>query len=256
MLNLNNVAFGMFVESRKPNTVAEWSDTDSRDLYRVNLRRFGPDWHYAKTPVTYRYNSISYRTNEIDDMVSGNFFIAYGCSQTEGIGVADNEKWSSLLSEKINLPHLNYGKGGAGPDFQELNSFLFLKNSIKRPRFVVIQWPDDSRIMYLGNYQRFLLSNITLGRDTVFYSEVLKNNYVENHNLLAVLKTNLMWKLAGIPVFNFTVSPCWKDVDFIVEFLPGPVDIGPHLLGRDGLHFGPDMHRRVSEFVYQHVEGF
>ena len=253
MIDTENIAIQIYPTEGRQNKTIDWRDTDSEALYNANLKKFGTDWHYAKNNFSYTYNSLGYRTREIDSVEDSKFFIVYGCSYTEGVGIAQHERWGDLLENKVGIPSLNFGRGAGGADLVHLNSLLFLKNTTKRPMFVAIQWPEVTRTMYLSDSPILLLSTSNKGADFMrFYKEFLADNNAGNRNLIHCLTTQMFWKLAGVPTFNFYMGRIRENIDDLIRF-PGLIDTSPHLMARDLVHFGPETHIRIAEWVYKNI---
>jgi len=254
MINTKDIALEIYPKERRPNKVIIWRDSDSEELYNENIKKFGSDWHYAKNNFSYTYNSLGYRGRELSVVEDRKFFIVYGCSHTEGVGLADYERWGDLLEGKMQLPSLNFGRGGSGPDLVHLNSLLFLKNAGKRPKFVVIQWPEITRTMYLSDSPALMLPTSKKSPELMnFYKEFLSGNNPYNRGLIHCLTTQLLWKLAGVPTFNFYLGPGWENVEGVNKFLPGVIDKSPHLQARDLIHHGLEMHTRITNWVYENI---
>jgi len=45
-------------------------------------------------PISYNFNSKGYRTKEIEDLQK-DFILTFGCSYTQGIGLAKEDMWQS-----------------------------------------------------------------------------------------------------------------------------------------------------------------
>ncbi|WP_207796487.1 DUF6473 family protein [Pseudohalioglobus lutimaris] len=78
---------------------------------------------------------LSFRGPPIKEVKDGNYFVCLGAAQT--FGCFCEKPYPQLLSSRLNLPVLNLGYGGAGPEF-------FLKQEqlheyINRSKFVVVQ---------------------------------------------------------------------------------------------------------------------
>jgi len=255
MIKTSDIAIQIYPNDGRNNKVIVWRDSDSEELYNENLKKFGPEWHYAKNNFSYTYNSLGYRGRELDSVDDGKFFIVYGCSHTEGVGIADYERWGDLLESKVQLPSLNFGRGAAGADLVHLNSLLFLKNSTKLPKFVAIQWPEITRTMFLSDSPTLMLPSSKKGPELMdFYKGFLSDNNPYNRGLIHCLTTQLLWKLAGVPTFNFYLGPGWEGVDGVIKFLPGVIDTSPHLRARDLIHPGPEMNKRIAEWVYENIK--
>lgn len=255
MIKTTDIALEIYPRELRSNKTIVWRDSDSEELYNENIKKFGLDWHYAKKNFSYTYNSLGYRGRELDNVEDGNFFNVYGCSHTEGVGVADYERWGNLLENKVQLPSLNFGRGASGPDLIHLNSLLFLKNTSKRPKFVVIQWPGITRTMYLSDSPTLMMPTAKKSSELMsFYKEFLSGNNPYNRGIIHCLTTQMLWKLAGVPVFNFYLKlGGWEGVENVVKFPAMEKDFPPQFMARDLVHHGPEMHYCIANWVYENI---
>lgn len=176
--------------------------TDS--LFLSNLPKFNKQTYTNKeadgTEVEYQYNSFGYRTPE-PETFNKPFILAFGCSHTEGIGQHVDETWTYKLSQLINMPVANFGRGGSGADFVEFINHRWIE-SYAEPSAVIIQWPNPIRAISwqdeLGYFR-----NISDKRDRVFNEKVFAGElnfympWIKSINLV-----NQLWKLVGVPVLN------------------------------------------------------
>ncbi len=268
------MSLGDFSTALWPHPVSKpssaFNDHDTEESYLKNLKNLGEGWHYNKKPIYYQNNSLGYRTKEIEYFKDKDFILVLGCSHTEGIGQAEEEVWHSYLSKKFKLEILNAGFCASGPDMQMLNSYLFLKNSNLKPKAVVIQWPFLSRFMFKGEYlKRLLLPNFNVGLNlnlnpifkkdkkilekfkkeqaTVesFYKTWLYDNNSVNHSYVFIESTRLMWALAGIPYYDFTLY----DNDTNFNLINLKKSIKETDLARDLSHYGPKFNKKVGQIV-------
>ena len=198
---------------------------------------------------------MGYRTDEIENIQDNEFFITYGCSHTEGVGLAEDEIWVSNVERSLNLKCLNYGYGGTGPDLQMINSMCFLKNTSKRPKFVLVQWPELTRTLFFRDIPLFLgprFSNIN-AQITNFYNAYISENNDINRSTAAIYTTTLMWNLASIPIYSFSLQDGYNHIEFVKRYQQSSVEYNYIYKdihkARDASHFGPIYHRLLSEWV-------
>jgi hypothetical protein len=202
--------------------------TDDKNLFLNNREKFGNNWYYYEKEVTYKYNSWGYRSKEFKD-IKNDYILVFGCSYTEGIGLHYDDMWSTKIGETLKMDIFNLGAGGTGPDYQFINTSLFvnflLKNK-KFPKYVIYQWPFNHRVSF-GIYQDTKLYNesfsITYPKKVYppNYKEYIKwykSGYIENKgemirsNNINIMMCNNIWKSLNIPTYNWT----WDD-DFTLE---------------------------------------
>lgn len=127
----------------------EFCGGDSEELFEENLKVMPKDWYYRTAKVFYNYNSHGHRCNELSNIDLDNYILVIGCSHTEGVGLELEKTYPYLLAEHLNTDYYNLGLSGAGLDIIEYNLISWLLNITKKPKLVVIQWPDHSRFASL-----------------------------------------------------------------------------------------------------------
>lgn len=231
-----------------------FSGTDSEESYLKNLSKYGSNWHYSSTNIYYTRNYLGYRSRSLDEINQDRFFLALGCSHTEGIGLSLNETWPERVSKNLNIDYLNHGKGGGGADLNYINSLMFLKNSTVLPKFVVIQWPDPSRVLY-KNLKDLLLCGVNFPIPDYamnYHHEYIKNNSHLFNSYLSYVGTQLLWKLAGVPVINWELSDMYGkylNLKLDMTFIPNDVEKMSINRARDISHYGPMFYERISNNI-------
>lgn len=248
--------------------------TDGEDEYKENLKKQPNDWLYRNYDVYYRYNDWGYRTKNLTD-IDKNYFISFGCSYTEGIGLAEKDIWPNLLSNYMDIDCFNLATGGSGWDIQFYNTYKlipYLKKIDKLPKFVVYQWPDffrrqfgheeyENNGSYVGielidcHYSEYHIERQKI--DQEWYCKRYLMDTGENRiNCLSYFETvNNMWNLLNIPCYNIS----FYDDDFLVEFRKNvnhtmySVDHNFDL-ARDLQHPGIESHKLTSKQIYNIIQ--
>lgn len=192
----------------------EFQATDTKELFEENLKKMPEDWKYRDKPVRYYRNSLNYRTKEFDQVDHSNFFIAYGCSFTYGIGLAEDELWTTTVANELSMDHLNYGMGGAGIDFIYLNTLTYLKNTTVRPKFVIVQCPDPAR-MVMRNLDNFEISGPLFPgtKDAqIMYEQAIKDGSYLHTAYLSLYNILVLWQTAGVPVYLWAMQTEWGEL--------------------------------------------
>jgi len=263
----NDIIFRQEIYS---NLYSEWHPDDNREMYESNIENIS-SYYKNSRPITYAYNYQGYRCDEIDSYRGSKFILAFGCSYTEGIGLHKEDIWHSLIGEELNMPVMNLGIAGSGPDFQCLNTLQYLKNNLPKPKYVFYQWPSILRKYFIyaereispfvpGNpeynnnedkraakqdrkwfYERFLVSRQTAFWDFYQY----------------VTTCNLLWQTKGITPIHWA----WKNdileadtatniQDQIIQVITGNHNLD---VARDCSHPGPMVHREVVRQLKEHM---
>ena len=91
---------------------------------------------------TYTYNELGFRGDSIKK--KGFKIMCIGDSNTEGVGVNNNETWSSFFSSHVpNSVNLNFGAGGRSNDF--ISRCLISYFDLIKPDLVLIMYTSPQR---------------------------------------------------------------------------------------------------------------
>lgn len=228
--------------------------TDSEDVFNKSLKKLGANWKYASEKFTYQLNRFGMRSPEITTIKNNDFFIAYGCSHTEGIGISVNDRYSNILSKRLNLNFLNAGQGGSSHNYLWTNNILGSKNIKFVPKFVVCQWPEISRLSILNDYsvESLVTSSLTcanLSQGIVAYwKQMIVTPEVYRPQTIGYFHSiNQMWNNRGVPVIHFTLDQETHEILGIKKFHIDKSD--PYKLARDLAHPGYDLNLEFAEYI-------
>jgi len=263
---LDNITTGLYPNPTR-NGIMKFVHPDDEDSYKKNLEKFGPTWYYANKNIEYIYNSLGYRTKELEYYKDKDFILVMGCSHTEGIGLAEEEIWHTQLTKEFGYEILNAGCGGVGTDLQMINTLLFLENTQLKPKAVIMQWPNFSRILFKGTtLQRGLVPNLKMrleGPDgdslwdkfkreqrflESFYKWWLYDNNDVNNSWIFIECTRMIWKLTNIPYYDFSIEPdpLYANHSRIDNFY---YKIESKDFARDQNHYGIDFNKELGQLV-------
>ena len=244
----------------------DWYQGDDETNYNTANK---PNWNYydTKGKLKYKFNTLGYRTKELNNLHMDPYMLVFGCSYTEGVGLYENEIWCSHLAEYLNLDLRNLAKAGTGPDIINFNTQLFKRSGFVKPKLVVIQWPQINRKSFgfqdeHGQGIRLEDRNVnkeetknTMGmRDTEWYL----NRYVQETGELVIqsmkdlFSVENLWSALGIPVFHWT----WEG-DFTTDYGTKKIFrvVNSHKdLARDLQHDGPLIHQDAFEQIKNKVK--
>lgn len=189
----------------------------------------------------YNINSLCYRAPEFDTVDWNNSYIIQGCSAVFGVGIReDNKTVSHQLSTMLGSPVINLGVPGSGMEIQYINSLELLENNI-RPKGVFIVYPSMDRYT-LYNEGRY--ENVGPWSDRKKLDWMMDNNS-RQHNLFLMRGYRMMWKLANVPLYEWSHHGSNRDFcDEVIEW-NGFLDFGD-----DGQHWGPITSHKVAEILF------
>jgi len=226
-----------FLESRK-NTTTNTSNTDETGK------------------CTYTHNELGFRGESITK--EGLKVMSIGCSMTEGIGVNDNETWSSVFSNLVNGVNLNFGMGGRSNDY--ICRVLLTYYDLIKPDIVLIMYTRvERKEIYTDNngVEPFMtthnwgyLKETARGREIQKLMVELQNdnsdyvNWYKNHLLIKYFLESKKCKW----VWNGELL----DVDYNDgnRFDGGITNYVDH--GSDNTHPGPLTHKIYGENLHKY----
>lgn len=252
MLNLYNTK-SLLTYDENINQTLNFYSTDRKELFETNKKKLGKKWSHYDSKIEYKFNSLGYRTKEIVDL-DNDFLLTFGCSYTEGVGLNENQIWNSLISQHLNLDLYNHAKQATGIDVQCYNALFWNMSNLPKPKLVIVQWPFKNRKSFGFRYED------TINLTDMSYTKTLDGKWWEKRYVqdTGEMELNIMfwyesfnnqWKLAGVPVLNFTwdsdLLPCVQRSRYQIHRIKGN-----HIdYARDEQHDGPVFHKVTSEHL-------
>lgn len=99
------------------------------------------DFKYDLHDIEYKHNGHGYRSPEFS---SGIDAIFAGCSNTYGVGLTEEARWSNLIANKMNLSYVNLGIPGASVVLIVSEILHYLK-VYGKPKYIFCMFPDFTR---------------------------------------------------------------------------------------------------------------
>ena len=251
------------ISERYPEKI-KWLEDDDEKKWNKSKKRLGKDWHfYNANDIEYLHNSYGYRCSEFDDLQWKKSVLFLGCSHVYGKGNYTKDTIPSLYSDVSNLPTINMGICGAGPDVINHNTVALIEKNYL-PKKVIICWPEMTRQMYYrgddissGVRPNFLgLWEFERNKGSWSNKSPLSRwqyfiESTEHYKTIAYLIQNAVnnaWKLAGVHVenyyFHYGRQHMADNIAFPYTTLPKSVD-----RARDCQHFGPKSNRLLAEYI-------
>lgn len=136
------------LHSNYANQEVMWFGGDSQQKYQTNLKEHRHElekYNWIDHPITYKFNSHGFRSNEFNDRPSIMFL---GCSHTLGVGLPVEMTWTHLVSQQLNLESCNLGlaSGSCDSAFRIANHYI----PKLKPQIVFLLAPDQARLEILG----------------------------------------------------------------------------------------------------------
>ena len=266
MLEVNTIikSSGIIVRPDFKKQSLKFTSTDSEEMFEKNKNN--PEmldiYKDDNNKLIYNFNSLGYRTKDMEWFENKDYILVFGCSYTEGIGLHESDIWHYHISKKLNIPIMNLGAGGTGPDYILLNIMKFLKNirNYPTPKMVVIQWPGEYRKYFtsLGRLYCHVPAEklLKFAPSEMYYdAEWYHDRYLpydslqKLHNYNCIQTAKLLLDLAGIKNYHWA----WhddqpNDYDIITKIRTLDKD-----KARDMAHPGPDVHMQVYSQIIEGV---
>lgn len=173
---------------------------------------------YFGTKISMKYNGQGYRTHEFSSEL-GDYFLAVGDSQTEGIGLHSDQTYIDKLEKKLGIPGINLGLGSSDSEFMARNIATWVTSWPTKPRFVIAQWPQGIVRMF-QHMENHLIQFYNVHNANEIHKNTLKqsiDNFL-NRWLSAVVDTNNLLAALDIKVINLCLSP-QHDLDSVQPIL-------------------------------------
>jgi len=241
------------------------------DYYNKNIANDPSNRYYSKD-FSYTLNKNAFRSYNIPEKSEKIF--CYGCSNTFGFGLADDETWPYLLSSRFNFelhPH-NYGLIGGSAD--TISRLIYQTISNEKPKAVFILFPGMYRKEYVTDDSRVINFNVATAngkthnnsRNSYYdscreqYSCYLKItnpnesffNFVKNFKFIESL-------LKDIPlIWGTTCKTLSQSHDILSKYLniTNMIDTSkfndiPNNFARDGEHYSYNYNEWVADRFYE-----
>lgn len=226
-----------------------YSNTDSETEFRKNLKVMPVDWHYRYKKVTYELNSDNFRTYEWNNIDWKNSIVLYGCSNTFGVGVAEDETLSKQLEKLTGRQVVNLGIPAGSNELIMHMAALTIEN-FDFPYAAIVNWTTTDRFRYFTKDHEYFLGAWNLnneGKEFKNMKRLYLHRNLERYNEVMhtwfhskTVKSLFKGRSKYASVTNFGAVAKYANVDglFICDNN-----------ARDRLHPGPDVFEKMSKFL-------
>lgn len=246
--------FGLFLTRYNKDSTEKfeyYSNTDSKEKFEQNLKEMPKEWHYRSKKIRYYLNSNNFRTYEWNEIDWKNAIVIYGCSNTFGVGVAENETIDKRLEKLTKRQVVNLGvPGGSNELIMHMAGLTIGK--FGAPYAAITNWTTADRFRYFTFEKEHLLGAWDLNNSKK--DKTLKNIHnlyvyrnLENYNEVMhtwyhakTTKALFKGRSRYVSVTNFGHVSQYADVDELFT-----VDNN----ARDRLHPGPDVFEKMANYI-------
>jgi hypothetical protein len=222
----------------------------------------------------FNVNSRYYRSDEFTTNHSGLHLLFGGCSHALGVGLSDQERWSQLIYNKINLDkpcsgYFNVARSGFSVKGSVINIFKYIEE-FGKPDVIFLGVPEINRSIVFFAQNKNYIDTIYRGSGKELDNADL---YFESYHYYKMLE--LFCNFTGTKLISFDSDiqapqglglkstfinfNTYHDLgvseaqDYIYEYTKkhkGKFDI----IARDHLHFGVAINNFIAEKLYEIYE--
>ena len=221
---------------------------EEKKLYKRLKKKKDKSWKYwdiDKNPITFEINRLGYRSKTVLPP-TGDYFVACGCSNTYGHSLHEEDRYSNLIESDTNIPVINLGVPGSGPNFIMMNLFKLLSSGLKTPKAVFIQWPHQMRMTFPTQERVPNSNSYTLrltAEDRNLENFIRQGDTVETYSMFSFNCTINFLEQYNIKHISFSVH----DEKFFPITKIKRTDEDNK--ARDDLHMGSDHNKRIANYI-------
>ena len=198
--------------------------------------------------------SVDRKTEETHMWVSG-------CSFSEAFGVTDEQRWATLLADKLNMPVNILARSGTGNSYQARK---LLSADIRENDIVIFQITTPHREtifhpkygqLHVNSRSFEIISDLykTYPPDRLDELTLVINQMRDMQNVVNFLQKTkarfLFWSPgAGLPMGSYLIE-YFQHKEYFYLYPGSVVD-----LGTDNNHPGPKTHKQYAEFVFEKLK--
>ena len=219
------------------------------------------------TVVDLIYNNTKNIQPVIDREQTPQVMWTAGCSYTYGTGIKTDERYGSLLSQKLNLPEVQLAKPGASIFFA---ADSILQADIKKDDIVVWGLTNFSRTDYFDDQFEHvsLTSSEYLSVPKKFQNQTIdyfSSNTVVGMSMKYIHQVNNFCSKVGAKLYIINLLDTYSPA-ILTNKYKNYLDLSSNSynnklknfdyvdLGTDGVHPGPKQHQVYAEKIYQFIK--
>lgn len=161
-----------------------------------------PDW---TVPITYNFSDQGFRTYQFDFVKHKKVNLAFGCSQTIGIGLPIEMTWPYEIEKRTGITTINLGLGGGTTD--TIARILSNAAGLFDINSVYILWPSLHRFELYDNQNiKSILPNNSQIEHTWYMNEEMSlQRFYRNRNQVLTLQ-----ELYNFNLFEIDYDSDWR----------------------------------------------
>jgi len=236
-----------FLGDDEYNTTLNFIGGDSEDQFKENASKQSPDWYYHNIEITYSFNNQAHRCKNFEDIDQDNYILYAGCSHTMGVGLELEKTYPYLLSKQLKMDYYNMALPATGVDAVEYNVLTWLAKINKKPRLIVVQWPDPSRFLEYDFLRNNVLEQGSFSTGLDHLSLIVNAEDTGMFTVRRIMAVKLLTNSTKIPMitFNFGSQKNYGIHDLYMSRIDR---------ARDLSHAGIKSHEEFTKTLLNHIE--
>jgi len=197
---LSKIENNQFINNNNDLKTCSFFGSDLEHVFKKNLQSQPIDWRYRNKEINYILNKDSFRTAEFNNINWSESVVLFGCSETFGVGLDEDETISAYLSKLIDRSVINMGVAGSSPTFATHNAII-LKKGYPTPKAVVNIWSTLNRTVfyYPSHVQHDIVDD---NKESYNYQWNKHDSNAISNGLFLQKMSKIMWE--DIPYYEMT----------------------------------------------------
>lgn len=220
-----------------------WEYNERKKFKRLS-RQLGKQWkynNYKNNPVLTKINELGYRSSTI--YPTENYYVAIGCSNTYGMFLHEEDRYSNIIEQETSIPVINLGVCSSSAIFTYMNLCKLLSSDYPMPRAIFIQWPNTHRItLPTNNKSTCRITPHSTGTGKVAFKHILQSETC--FEATAKFSRDNLHSLTQIPIIDFAVTDCLANT-YGVKYIER-IDTA-----RDNGHLGTNTNKKIAEYILE-----
>jgi hypothetical protein len=236
-----------FIGSDDSNTTLKFIGGDSEKQFIQAIEKMPKDWYYNNTEILYNYNNLGHRCKNFEDLDQDNYILFIGCSHTMGVGLELEKTYPHLLSENLRMDYYNLAVPATGNDVVEYNLSTWFFKMNKKPKLVIVQWPDHTRFIEYDELHHHSLERGAWNTDPNYMSFIVNAEDSGMFKARGVMAENMLKNIIEVPIItcNFGSQKGYGIYDLYMTRVDR---------ARDLSHSGINSHYAFTKMLLNYIE--
>ena len=186
-------------------------------------------------------NDLGYRSSTV--YPCDEYFLAVGCSNTFGMFLNEETRYSNIIESETSIPVINIGIRGSSAHMNMLNLVKLKYSGYPMPKAIFCQWPEPERFTLPLKQEEEHLITITPHKKE--YMQLYKHNAIRFQSKIAYDTLHAIYKDQKIIEFSMSEPSYSKFYNVkhirLCDF------------AKDNLHAGPDTHKDVASYIMKEI---